>query len=87
MCANPLLKEAKPVERPKMTVTDHKLLDGRAIAAEIRASVATDVEALKSEGWPVRLVSISVGDTEAARLYVRNQQPVSYTHLTLPTKA
>ena len=57
-----------------MTVTEHKILDGRVIAAEIRAGVATDVEALKAEGWPVRLVSISVGDTDAAQLYVRNQQ-------------
>lgn len=57
-----------------MAGTDHKLLDGRAIAATIRAEVETDVNALKAEGWPVRLVSISVGDTEAARLYVRNQQ-------------
>lgn len=56
------------------TTTTHKLLDGRAIAGEIRAGVANDVAQLKAEGWPVHLVSISVGDTEAARLYVRNQQ-------------
>ncbi|MBK0400661.1 bifunctional 5,10-methylenetetrahydrofolate dehydrogenase/5,10-methenyltetrahydrofolate cyclohydrolase [Limibaculum sp. M0105] len=51
----------------------HKVLDGRALAQRIRAEVAADVAALTASGWPVRLVSISAGDTEAARLYVRNQ--------------
>ncbi len=63
-----------PIPGTEMTETTHKLLDGRAIAAQIRSDVEADVTALKNEGWPVRLVSISVGDTEAARLYVRNQQ-------------
>jgi len=58
----------------EMTETTHKLLNGRAIAGQIRADVEKDVSALKAEGWPVRLISISVGDTEAAQLYVRNQQ-------------
>ncbi len=52
----------------------YKLLNGKAIAAEIRDHVTTDVEALKKEGWPVKLVSISIGDVEASALYVRNQQ-------------
>ncbi len=57
-----------------MTEIKHKILDGRGIAGRIRANVTADVAALKNDGWPVRLVSISVGNTEAARLYVRNQQ-------------
>ena len=52
----------------------YKLLNGRAIAAEIHKDVASEVEALKKEGWPVKLVSISMGDVEASALYVRNQQ-------------
>lgn len=52
----------------------YKLLNGKAIAAEIREKVATDVAALKEQGWPVKLVSISIGDQEASALYVRNQQ-------------
>lgn len=52
----------------------HKLLDGRSIAAGIREAVSKDVQALKEEGWPVKLVSISIGDVDASALYVRNQQ-------------
>lgn len=52
----------------------HKLLDGRSIAAGIRETVSKDVEVLKEEGWPVKLVSISIGDVDASALYVRNQQ-------------
>lgn len=52
----------------------YKLLDGRKIAAMIRDEVAGDVAALEKLGWPVKLVSISVGDQEASALYVRNQQ-------------
>ncbi|MEX3008240.1 bifunctional 5,10-methylenetetrahydrofolate dehydrogenase/5,10-methenyltetrahydrofolate cyclohydrolase [Hoeflea sp. TYP-13] len=52
----------------------YKLLNGKKIAADIRAEVAADVEALKKEGWPVKLVSISMGDADASALYVRNQQ-------------
>ncbi|MCY6380087.1 bifunctional 5,10-methylenetetrahydrofolate dehydrogenase/5,10-methenyltetrahydrofolate cyclohydrolase [Hoeflea prorocentri] len=52
----------------------HKLLDGRSIAAGIRETVSKDVEALKKEGWPIKLVSISIGDVDASALYVRNQQ-------------
>ena len=52
----------------------YKLLDGRKLATEIRNQVASDVEALGKQGWPVKLVSISIGDVEASALYVRNQQ-------------
>ncbi len=52
----------------------NKLLDGRAIAAKMHTETAAEVEALKQEGWPVKLVSISIGDVEASALYVRNQQ-------------
>ena len=50
------------------------LIDGKAIAARMRGEVAADAAELSSEGWAPRLVSISVGDTAAAELYVRNQQ-------------
>ncbi|MEM6461932.1 MAG: bifunctional 5,10-methylenetetrahydrofolate dehydrogenase/5,10-methenyltetrahydrofolate cyclohydrolase [Pseudomonadota bacterium] len=51
-----------------------KILDGKAIAARIRDEVSQDVEALKQQGWPVKLLSISIGDAEASALYVRNQR-------------
>ncbi len=52
----------------------YKLLNGKTIAGKIRDEVAADVALLTSEGWPVKLVSISIGDVEASALYVRNQQ-------------
>ena len=50
------------------------LIDGKAIAAQMREEVLTEADALRQEGWHPRLVSISVGETAAAELYVRNQQ-------------
>ncbi|MGH1415660.1 MAG: bifunctional 5,10-methylenetetrahydrofolate dehydrogenase/5,10-methenyltetrahydrofolate cyclohydrolase [Pelagimonas sp.] len=50
------------------------LIDGKSIAADMRAEVAKDAAALSDAGWAPKLVSISVGDTAAAELYVRNQQ-------------
>ncbi len=50
------------------------LIDGKSIAADMRAEVAKDAAALADAGWAPKLVSISVGDTAAAELYVRNQQ-------------
>jgi methylenetetrahydrofolate dehydrogenase (NADP+)/methenyltetrahydrofolate cyclohydrolase len=49
------------------------VIDGKGIAANIRADVAQEATALAEQGWQPRLVSISVGDTAAAELYVRNQ--------------
>lgn len=50
------------------------LIDGKAIAADMRAQIATEAAELAEAGWQPRLVSISVGDTAAADLYVRNQK-------------
>jgi methylenetetrahydrofolate dehydrogenase (NADP+)/methenyltetrahydrofolate cyclohydrolase len=50
------------------------LIDGKSIAVKMRAEIAQEAGALAAEGWQPRLVSISVGDTAAAELYVRNQQ-------------
>ena len=54
-----------------MTAT---LIDGKSIAAKMRAQVAAEAAELAEAGWSPRLVSISVGETAAADLYVRNQQ-------------
>ena len=58
-------------------VRDHKLLEGKIVGGEIREQVAGDVAALSEAGWPPRLVSIAVGDTEAATIYIRNQKRVA----------
>ena len=52
----------------------HKLLDGRGIAAQMREVIAADVQRLKDGGWAPKLVSICVGDEDAAHIYVRNQR-------------
>lgn len=59
-----------------MTPGDYRaaVIDGKAIAARMRAETAQEAGELAAQGWQPRLVSISVGDTAAAELYVRNQQ-------------
>lgn len=52
----------------------YKLLDGRSIARDMHQQLSQDVNALGTDGWPLKLVSISIGETDAARLYVRNQK-------------
>lgn len=69
MSASPQLKTASD--------DDHKLLRGRPLAERIRAEVATSVATLAEQGWQPRLVSICVGDAQAAVLYVRNQRRVA----------
>lgn len=51
-----------------------QLIDGKAIAARMRTEVAEEAARLSAEGWQPKLVSVSVGDTAASELYVRNQQ-------------
>jgi methylenetetrahydrofolate dehydrogenase (NADP+) / methenyltetrahydrofolate cyclohydrolase len=53
------------------------IIDGKSIAANMRAEIAAEARELADDGWQPRLVSISVGDTAAANLYVRNQQKVA----------
>lgn len=55
------------------TPTRHNALVGKPVADEIIRSVYTGVEDLASLGWPVKLVSITIGDVPAVSLYVRNQ--------------
>ncbi len=50
------------------------IIDGKAIGAQMRAEVAKEAAELATKGWQPKLISISVGDTAAAELYVRNQQ-------------
>jgi methylenetetrahydrofolate dehydrogenase (NADP+)/methenyltetrahydrofolate cyclohydrolase len=52
----------------------HKLLSGRKAAAEILDGVAREAAELAEQGWTPRLVSVTVGDTDAVAVYVRNQR-------------
>ena len=53
---------------------DHKALDGRAHAREIKDEVTAEVVRLKESGWSPKLVSIAIGDAEPVMLYIRNQK-------------
>ncbi len=50
------------------------VIDGKGIAARMRDEVAQEAAELAREGWPPRLVSLMVGESAAAELYVRNQR-------------
>lgn len=51
-----------------------QVIDGKAIGATMRAEVSLEAQVLSDQGWKPKLVSICVGDSAAAALYVRNQQ-------------
>jgi methylenetetrahydrofolate dehydrogenase (NADP+)/methenyltetrahydrofolate cyclohydrolase len=57
-----------------MTAT---IIDGRSIAAEIRAEVALRVRALADRGVVPGLTAVLVGDDEASRIYVGAKQKAS----------
>jgi methylenetetrahydrofolate dehydrogenase (NADP+) / methenyltetrahydrofolate cyclohydrolase len=51
-----------------------KILDGKAVAAEVRAEVAAGVSELKERGVPVRLDVVLVGEDPASVTYVSAKQ-------------
>jgi methylenetetrahydrofolate dehydrogenase (NADP+)/methenyltetrahydrofolate cyclohydrolase len=51
-----------------------EIIDGKAIAAEVRSEVAEQVEDLKRQGTAVRLDVILVGENPASVTYVRNKE-------------
>ncbi|NND50606.1 MAG: bifunctional methylenetetrahydrofolate dehydrogenase/methenyltetrahydrofolate cyclohydrolase FolD [Rhizobiales bacterium] len=56
-----------------MTETRDNIIDGKAVAAELRAEVARDVDSLKSAGLAPGLAVVLVGDDPASEVYVRNK--------------
>src|ERR1700753_2717889 len=50
-----------------------KILDGIAIAAEIKAEVALEVAAAKEKGYTPGLVVVLVGEHPASQIYVRSK--------------
>jgi methylenetetrahydrofolate dehydrogenase (NADP+) / methenyltetrahydrofolate cyclohydrolase len=51
-----------------------KILDGKAVAAEVRSEIDAEVARLQDWGVPVRLDVILVGDDPASSTYVRMKQ-------------
>ena len=66
------------------------IIDGTAIAQQIKAEVATRTATLREAGRPVYLIAILVGGTQAAELYAQRQQEacravgIEYSLLHLP---
>ncbi len=56
-----------------MTETQSRIINGKAVAAELRAKVARDVDSLKSAGLVPGLAVVLVGDDPASEVYVRNK--------------
>jgi len=52
----------------------HKIIDGKKQAQIVMDGVRTRVTLLKELGWPLRLVSIDIGDSPAVSLYISNQK-------------
>jgi methylenetetrahydrofolate dehydrogenase (NADP+) / methenyltetrahydrofolate cyclohydrolase len=57
-----------------MSVEDTRYLKGAPVAARIIEDVRLEVEDAAKAGWSPTLVSITVGDTDAVEVYVRNQR-------------
>lgn len=70
-----------------------KLIDGSALAADVRASVAQRVAALKSQGRGVQLTAVLIGSSPAAEVYAENQAKnarnvgIDYNLLKLPAES
>jgi len=52
----------------------HKIIDGKKQAQIVKDEVRARVAALKELGWQPRLVSVDIGDSAAASLFIKNQQ-------------
>jgi methylenetetrahydrofolate dehydrogenase (NADP+)/methenyltetrahydrofolate cyclohydrolase len=57
-----------------MIGNDSRDLRGRELATRIIAEAAQATAELEAVGWKAKLISITVGDTSAVELYVRNQR-------------
>jgi len=70
-----------------------QLIDGVALAAQVRGKLRDRVAALRDAGRPVRLVAVLVGSTPAGQIYADRQRQtaaevgVDYDLLTLPPDA
>src|SRR5262245_8676801 len=52
---------------------DTIIIDGKAVAATVRAEVRTEAERLKSRGVQPGLAVVLVGEDPASQVYVRNK--------------
>ncbi|MGL4489004.1 MAG: bifunctional 5,10-methylenetetrahydrofolate dehydrogenase/5,10-methenyltetrahydrofolate cyclohydrolase [Rhizobiaceae bacterium] len=57
-----------------MSNIDHRLLQGAPVAGRLLDAVRIETLTSTADGWPPKLVSLTVGDVEAVDVYVRNQR-------------
>jgi methylenetetrahydrofolate dehydrogenase (NADP+)/methenyltetrahydrofolate cyclohydrolase len=55
----------------------YKLLQGKAVTADIRDQTRRQASSLREQGWIPRLASLEIGHNPAAALYIRNQERVA----------
>jgi len=63
----------KKLERWAIKIMPAQILDGKEIAAEVRAEVKQDVSRLKEQGINPGLAVVLVGENPASQVYVRNK--------------
>lgn len=51
-----------------------QIIDGKALAATVRAKVTAEVQQIKAQGGSVRFAAVLVGENPASQIYVRNKQ-------------
>ena len=65
--------EHDTIEEMTITTTTPRILDGIAIAGQIKAEVAVEVQQLAARGITPGLAVILVGDVPASQIYVRSK--------------
>lgn len=53
---------------------EHKIIDGKKHAQQVKDEVRARVDELKKLGWSPRLVSIDIGEIGPVRLFIKHQQ-------------
>src|SRR5689334_8771766 len=52
----------------------YKIIDGKKHAQVVKDDVRARVAVLKALGWQARLVSVHIGESDAASLFIKNQR-------------
>ena len=58
-----------------------KIIDGKALAAAVRASLISRIAALAARGVRPGLAAILAGDDPASQVYVRNKTQIGRAHV------
>ena len=59
----------------------HKVINGRDAADKMLSVLKEEVDSIRGRGWQPSLASITVGNVDEVKLYVRNQKRFLKTEL------